>query len=387
VDQLCFDDALAIEGGVLELSRPPAGLDPQVALAAFATAQAAAGGFETAMDRAGRRIPCANVLTLSTSPRCSVRPVAEGLHVIFVPIGVAARLHAASRVLLRYWGKERRVRVHQSPIDPSRWDPRGVPPQLRPLLLEYDEPGEFWRGLAALEASVEPSAADADAQELTHLGLQFLLAHEFAHILHGHFELLERAEREDLGLTRLELLRGVEADADSTAAALSMLLLNDAVVAALARQEAAQFELGWLRLSYAVTMLFGVSDAQRRHFGAYRDCEYSHPAVRGELASRAAYESIGSHGREAWQIQDREGFTRCVRAFDDLLLDSMDGRFGKLEVGVESLAVHNMHHGMSLMGPTQKFIFDGLQSAMADRERVRALLPLFARRRKGAKRD
>ncbi len=377
---LSFADALAIEGGALELANLPEPIPPQLVASALATLNAAGQGFEVAMERAKRRLPCASVLTPSTSPRCSVRPLAEGLHAIFVPVGVVARLHVTARVLLRYWGKERRIRTHQSPLDPSQWDPKCVPPHLRPLLLEYDEPREFWRDLAVLDANVAPSLADRDAEELTHLALQFLLAHEFAHVLNGHFELLERAEREDLGLGQLELLRGVEADADATAAALSMLLLNDAVVAALRRGEPAQFELGWLRLSYAVTMLFGVTDAQRRYFGAYRDCEYSHPTVRSEVASFAAYQSMEPRGREAWQQQDAQGLERCVQAFDDLLLDSMAGLYGELEVEPHRCAVHNMHHGMSLLGPTQRALFDARQEALGDAERVRALLPLFADR-------
>lgn len=70
---------------------------------------------------------------------------------------------------------------------------------------------DFWRKLTDLDDSIGARPDfEWDVQELVHLSLVFVLAHEFAHILHGHLDLLDDLKSKKLPISQDRLRRGIE---------------------------------------------------------------------------------------------------------------------------------------------------------------------------------
>ncbi|MEO7995235.1 MAG: hypothetical protein ABI743_12625, partial [bacterium] len=208
----------------------------------------------------------------------------------------------------------------------------------------------------------------------------FQLSHEFTHLLHGHFDFLQQ---ESWGrFTKADALRGLESDADDGATAIAMLLLQRGIERALLRGEQADPALGWLRLAYAVTMLFAIMDVHRQYFGKYAIGSYNHPMVRCELFFFSVERCLDANPAMAatWQANSTEGWRKCVAALEDLTLDAHTGKFGEIPKNVLPRKLHNMNYSATPMGVTDMHTFDLSQEAVALMREVRALLPLFQSR-------
>ncbi|MBI4277568.1 MAG: hypothetical protein HY660_03845 [Armatimonadetes bacterium] len=378
---LTLHDAIAIAGGLATAENCP-GVIPLDHFAQLGATTASVGQhFDQVLVRAKRRHQGAIALTMSPSFSCQVRPLGDDRFVLLVPLGMPARTRVLARLLLRYWGRERGVRVIRSALDDVPGDADAVPPLLKPVFLEDFEPDTFWERLRELDASIDTDPrTEPDVLELVHLALVYLLSHEFTHVLHGHFDLLERVRSGEVDLTRDDVRRGIELDADDGAAALSMLILKDDVDRAVAAGQRGQSQaVGWLRLSYVVTMLFAITDAHRKFLGAYERGAYNHPMVRCEFFLEAAGRSLDApkRVRDTWLANSTEGWKRCVQALDDLNLDALRGDFGKLPEGVHPAPLHTLLYSATPVGVTDRATLETLIEAHRLVHRIREHLPIF----------
>jgi len=319
-------------------------------------------------------------LTLSSSFSCKVRPIQDKGYAILIPIGVPARLRVLSRLLLSYWHLDSSPRFIRSPLDDVPGDRDAIPPLLKPLFLETVDT-DYWDQLQELDRTIElDDGFEPDIQELVAIALIFLISHEFTHILHGHFDLMKRAENETLSLSQAEIRRGIEIDGDDGAAAISLWIQNELINEARAAVQQANQELGWLRLAYAVTMIFAISDAHQKYFGAYDRDSYNHPMVRCELFLQSAQRAIsGPEGvQQSWVLNSSEGWKKCIMALENLTMDALSGKFGKLPEGVTPAPLHTLNYSGVPLGPTDWETMRKCREATNLLLKIRRLLPVFA---------
>lgn len=320
-----LQEAIDLAGGTVTVATRPAVLPLEHFASITLSIDAIGQAFHDilARFRSGKaEIWGAVALTQSTAFGCRVKPIGDDGFVILAPIGLPARLRVLSRLLLSYWTRDSYPRFIRSALDNVPGDREAIPPGLRPLFLE-EGGADYWDRLLELDAGIAlDEGYEADVKELVHLGMLYLLSHEFIHILHGHFDLLKRVRTGDLPMTEAEVRRGIEVDADDGAAAASMYILNDAVQRVLAVGGEANLALGWLRLTYTVAMIFAVSDAHRKFFGAYDARAYNHPMVRCELFFDSATRALGGDEavRERWHANSSQGWVRAVQALENLTL-------------------------------------------------------------------
>lgn len=301
-------ELIALDGGPLV----PAALGRALPERALLGALASLAFLEEELNRssAANGGPAVSVHpTRSTGMRASVRKVAPDHAAVLVPIGVIARLHVMSRLLLGYWGSDKTAPTLLASIRDRPFE-RRLPRALRPLLDDVDDADDgaggaaaerrWWQALDALDDAIALDPAfEPDVGELGHLALSLLLSHEFAHVARHHhdirrrvragelaFELDDREAQAPRPATDAELRRAMENDADRIAAY--------QVVLTLQRQTAGRpddLPRGFLRLGYALTALLALFDPRRlslMEFGA--EASYPHPLLRhdGCLADGAA---------------------------------------------------------------------------------------------------
>lgn len=279
-------------------------------------------------------------LTPSTSMACALHQHGGGVFTIIVPLGVAARLRILARLLLEYWGKERRVQFLNSPLDKIAADNWHVPSRLRPLFGKnaYQDDTTFWEELAALDTLLSPvPETENDVLELQHLALVHLIAHEFTHAWEKHFSIL-RSDPADLHLDRYnlrpeDLEKCVELHADIIAAELSTRILQSQI--ALAPEEAdADLGRGFVRLAYVVMMLYSLYDPERKYLYAYDEDRYTHPLVRREMTLNFIERVVSIFFPDKFDDLMNNvlyGWEKCIWAVNDMNLDAMSGRFGEIE--------------------------------------------------------
>jgi hypothetical protein len=374
-------DAITVAGGLATLETCPEVIPPEQFLSALQTIQRTSVHLEEAARRAGVQVGGAVVLTHSPAFSCTVVSVEEG-HAILLPLGMIARARVLARLLLRHWGiqSEAGFRFIRSPEDAIDDDPDCFPPVLRPLLLETLSPDEFWPKLLDLDRSVElDPLCETDVGELVHLALVYFMAHEFTHILHGHFELRDRAQAGEVKLGFERLLRGLELDADDGAAAISLMVLNEDI--SLVREIGLDhsFETGLLRLSYAVAMLFAITDTVRKHFPGYAAGAYNHPMVRCELFFEAAERALPQELIQRWRDVSTQGWAACMKALEMLNYEALSGKFGPLPEGKQWVPIHSLLYGAVPDGPVNRALLDEVRAAAPLLAEVRRLLPIFQR--------
>jgi hypothetical protein len=317
-------------------------------------------------------------LTPSPDFSCRVFPLEESKFLILIPLGVAARVKVLARLLLKYWDKgEEGILVLRSPRDNISVPDNQVPRLLSPLFLDKPNSESFWKDIDELDrAIITDSKFDPDVQELVSLSLLFLISHEITHILHGHFDLLERSENDDLGLSKVEIERGIEIDADSGAAAISMLVIQMTIIASGSIKQKDDEKLAFFRLSYVITMLFGIFDAQKKYLYGYDEQKYSHPMVRCEIFAEgvlAALSEDSEDSRDQILQSITDGRTRCVFAFNYLILDVMQGMFGGFPEGADWAPLQSLVYGRSDIMALWKKLLEANEIL----QKTRTLLPIF----------
>lgn len=320
-------------------------------------------------------------IALTNSPAFSgrVQRLENGDYVILVPLGMPARLRVLARILLRYWGRESRALILRSSLDQIPDDGKAVPRLLRPIFMDNLDFENYWEEIYELDSTIEiDPKTENDVYELVYLSLVYLISHEFTHVLHGHFDLRESAQKDKLGLSQTELIRGLELDADDGAAALSMKILLEGIDSAIGDGQWANHALGWLRLSYVATMLFGIFDTHRKFLGAYDTGEYNHPVVRREIFALGMMRSFNGPDdiRDILLRSHDEGWQRCVFAFTDLNLDAMQGTFGDMPAGYIEGPLQSLLYGTP-GGAASKVEMDLIKTAKENMQLVRKFLPVF----------
>jgi hypothetical protein len=373
------EETADLHGGLLTIGNCPAAIPSEVfALLSSSTARIGQA-FDRILRQANAHLQHTIVLTRANSFSCRVKAIGNDGFLILVPAGMPARVRVLSRLLLSYWHQESAVRLFQSPLDNVQWSRDNVPPLLQPLFLEEDSL-DWWGRLQALDETIKLDPAfDPDVLELVHVALLFLLSHEFTHVLHGHFDLLKRAQNETLSLSVPELRRGIEIDADDGAAAVAMLILKQDVDEGIAAGRDVKLERGWLRLAYAVTTVFAISDTHRRFFGGYDDGAYNHPMVRCELFFDAVLRSLDGPEtwRETWHQESTEGWKRAVLALENVGIDAVKAKFGHRPKGAPAAPLHTLSYSVTPFGPTNMEIARKSRAAHELMWKVREHLPIF----------
>jgi hypothetical protein len=380
---LSFEDTVIMEDGAVDAENCPTVVPLTQYTELVQTINRLGQHFDEVMVRARQKFPAMIALTHSQAFSCMVRKATDG-YVIIVPLGVPARIRVLSKLLIQYWGREKHIATIRSPLDKVSWDAEAIPPMLKPIFSEEFEKEDFWKELGALDASIETTdSQDAEVSELVHLALVYMISHEFTHVLHGHFDLLNDAKTKKIDLTERELNRGLETDADDGAASLSMYILDKDIRLTRLLDQPDKMKLGWLRLAYAVTMIYAVSGSQRKFFAAYEDDSHNHPMVRCELffsgVKRAMSTSI-SEVKQSWLDVSTEGWKRCVLAFYDLDIDAMKGKYGPCLEGVPYAPLHALLYGASpALSAGERVMLDKCKEATELMYKIRKHLPLFNR--------
>jgi len=380
---MSFEDTVIMEGGAVDAENCPAVIPPTQYAELVQTIHRLNHHFDEVMIRARQKFRVKIGLTHSPEFSCKVREAADG-YLIIVPLGFPARIRVLSKLLIQYWDRESHVATTRSPLDEVSWDAEAIPPMLKPIFSEEFDGGEFWKELEVLDTSIETSdSQDAEVSELVHLALVYMTSHEFTHVLHGHFDLSKNIKTTEINLTEKELNRGLETDADDGAASLSMYILDKDIRLALSPDLPEKMNLAWLRLAYVVTMIYAISDSQRKFFAAYDEGSYNHPMVRCELffsGVQRAMRTSTTEVKESWLEVSTEGWKRCVLAFYDLNIDAMKGKYGPRPEGVPFSPLHTLLYGASPeLSAGERVMLDKCKQATELMHKIRKHLPLFNR--------
>lgn len=372
VNRLSLQDMVAAEGGPVDLKHPPLGLSPETAVDASVTLAFLAKVFLHNLPAPEKALYV--MLTQSSGLSCRARQVEDGVSVIFVPAGLIGRIRALCRALLRYWNKETHISLISSPLDKIPEDQWEVPPRLRPLFDDKLSGQEFWTGLQELDASLDLDPAfEPDVLELMHLGLVFLLAHEFAHVSFRHFDFVKQIRQtQPAQLARIR--RGLELHADSFAGTWATAIFLGQISGETDRGSLAR---GFMRQSYAVTVIMSMFDAHKKFVGFYDEGDYNHPLIRREVCACAMRNQVSLRGKEFmdfWQVQEVEGWKRAVEALTDLNLDSVQGKFGQVTDFTRAASLSALNYGMGASFP---ILEEMLKEANELIEDVKAQLTAF----------
>ncbi|MEV5011345.1 hypothetical protein [Streptomyces sp. NPDC055692] len=256
---------------------------------------------------------------------CRAKELREGEYVLVIPIGLVCRLYVLAHLLLGYWEPPE---VYMPVWATGKWR---LPPGLQPLFgrVRNDGDGPWWAGLEDLYAQVKSSKAQYDAVRLTALALTFVVGHEAAHVYRRHGKALEAFRLR--GVVRDEAEEAVyrrfaETDADlmGTHWALDLQWIG------LKSSDQQAAGLVYLRMSYAVTMLYALYDVHRKEIGAYKTGAYCHPVIRRHMFTAASDQMAHAYPEESvgWAEWEMEGWRKCVLALHGLNKDVLLGRFG-----------------------------------------------------------
>lgn len=359
---LRLDDVIAIGGGRLDSEDVPAAIPP----ATLAAVQATLGFMQCvfAAERPNDHCHVRIILTRSDALACRVFQLVDKSCVILVPCGLVGRLRTLSRLLLRYWNRGSDAAFANSPLDeipPEAWE---VPPALSPLF-DPKETGEpFWQHLQTLDATLDvdldPLTA-VDVGELMHLGLVFLLFHEWAHVRFRHFAFLEHVSQADPDQINL-VRRGLELHADYISGNWAAMLFLHQVGPDVGAETLFR---GFMRQSYVWTLLMGIFDSHKKFVGIYQHGDYNHPLIRLEIIRKGAYDymRMNAAGQTAlWHRAELEGWTRAIHAFWDLNVEALSGKFGDLPGGALAYPLQALNYGIGAAAPIlQRILNEALQ--------------------------
>ena len=272
------------------------------------------------------------VIAQSRSPSlvCRVRPLDDGSAAVVVPLGVLARTRVFARILLHALHEsehEPSVQVVASILDDTSESDWAIAPLLTPLLGEIPDEAAHWSRLADLNTQISREGVHEGAvDDLIWVCSSYLVWHEVAHVLRGHFDDLD--EGRSVGLDEVSLRRALELDADANAATLLLFSLLSTLEERDAL-DAAGSMFFWL--GYGLAMLFALYDSRRKALSLYSEAFYPHPVVRLRLFSEFARGHLAEHHPdllEQWDTHQLEGWNECVRSVRRLDVQAMLGRFG-----------------------------------------------------------
>jgi hypothetical protein len=372
-----FVKAASIHGGLVDYRTLPDGVSPDWLRSWNHTILQTGDHFHEILEERVPGVGAAMGFTQSHGMGCLVRRSGDYLSIL-VPLGVPARLRVLAKALLAYWNRDGYPHIILSPLDHVIASPE-VPQLLTPLFAEFTDGKIFWKGLAELDAALDLDPAfEPDVSELVHCGLLLLASHEFTHTMHSHHAAVAAFDGTDQTLSRDALVRGLELDADDGAAAIAMHVMGRDAERARALGQETKLDRGWLRLSYAMTMLYGVLDTNQRTFAGYRAGSYNHPMVRCELFFNAVERALDAPEEvlEHWRGVSFQGWSRCVAALNHFSVDAMGGKFGPWPAEAKPVPLHSLLYGVP-GGPTNAALYDLVVDAEALMARARKCLPFF----------
>jgi hypothetical protein len=288
--------------------------------------------------------PTASItFTASTGMTCYTQPGPAGTHRVVVPLGAIARIRTMCRILLAYWDYGEQAPRAAPVASASRGDQREYPLSLWPLLfynvVHYDRPENWWAALDALDARFDlDSKFEPDVGELVHLASTHLVAHEVAHAIRRHHEVLAEEQRDTAATAGGgRMRRALEIDADLFGLTVSVRTLIDNV-----RHHGGNLELGFFRLGYAITSLFSLYDPDRVSLSEFAGGSYLHPFVRLDMAHRHTEACLAGYDVEPAALRDRlasilhgqvgAGAARCLSALNWLEASANQGSFDELYI-------------------------------------------------------
>lgn len=266
-------------------------------------------------------------LVRSTGLFASVHHSRDNSHLILIPVGLIARTWVLARLLLAHWHNDFNIYHLNSPLDEIDPSKVFVPAKYRPLFGDFENGSAFWEALRSLNSanSADISVFENDAAVMTLHVFYFVVLHELHHVFFRHSEALgEFARRYDSDwLTSFR--RGLELEADFFASAQLMKELKIGY-ARDGYQSDQDFWNLFIRYGYGKAMFFGLMDANRKYIHCYRDGVYNHPAVRHIISVKAITQWLSRESRgdalvKLWRAAERDGWKRCMFAYNHLTLD------------------------------------------------------------------
>lgn len=347
-----FEQALNLTGEPVTLKNCPAVIPKSQLEEVFDTLKVLGTSYNVIIQDSG--MDDVGMIALIDSPNfsCRVERIENGGYFIFVPLGMVARIRVLARLLLRYWECENNIVIRKAPPDRLPREDKPVPELLQPIFSDNPDLNTFWKDIYKLDKRLKDAKPyEEDVRELVHLALVYLISHEFTHIWHRHFKLLEQQHNENAKLSRDDILRGLELDADDGAARVAMLIMHELVDQYHKAGRELDLSLGWLRFSYVTTMIYGIFDAQRPHLSTYDKGSYNHPVVRREafFGTMLSCVEASKDEKEMLQYAEYEGWKRCIFAFNSITQEAIKGMYGDYPEGfflsTLEMLLHEPPHG------------------------------------------
>jgi hypothetical protein len=291
-------------------------------------------------------------ITNSPSVACRSREISRGNYLIVVPMGALVRIRVLSRILLRYWHRSDAPDFEPQDIT---GDEQRIPPALFPIFNENYS--DYWHGIDSFDETLDMAEFESDVQALVVLAFYFLVGHELAHVLRRHEFIIAKMVAElspSPSQLKAVLWRFAEIDADIMGLhwALHQISYATAARRAAAKNQSDKDkvsnppELAWVRLAYAVTLVFGSYDVWRRELGNYSAGRYPHPLARWQISSAVVREYVrldALHSRDdkldALTRQQEFGYIKCTDAFKWLDYDIKHEVFGPPNPGSEFTSI------------------------------------------------
>lgn len=281
------------------------------------------------------------VLTQSRSPSlvCRVRLLDDNSAAIVVPLGVLARTRTFARILLHalHEGEsEPVISLANSAMDDISEEDWEIAPALVPLFGEIRDETDHWDQLAELDAGLSREGVEDDTLEgITMACVYYLVWHEVAHVLRGHFDLIKKEARIDLQPAPRDetaIRRALEIDADSAASELYLF----STVVQLEQYDREAIDGVFFFAGYGLALLFGLYDVRRKALGLYSETFYPHPLVRLRLFDGFVRAWLNEH-RPAllamWDARQSDGWNLCIQSLRRLDIQVLLGAFGRSDDG------------------------------------------------------
>ncbi|WP_329096996.1 hypothetical protein [Streptomyces sp. NBC_01439] len=207
----------------------------------------------------------------------------------------------------------------------------------------------WWTDLEGLYAQVRSPDFEYDAECLAMLALTFLVGHESAHVYRRHAKALEflRSRGEVRGeVEERTYRRFAETDVDLIG---TLWALDFQWLGFQGASEQVVPQLGYLRMSYAVTMLYALHDAHRKEIKAYSNGAYCHPVIRRQMFSMASHDWAQTNPENfpGWHEVELEGWNQCSSAIHQLNFSVFMGDFGKQPEGTSGYPVSALQYNVT----------------------------------------
>ncbi|MCX4542697.1 hypothetical protein [Streptomyces sp. NBC_01565] len=280
---------------------------------------------------------------------CRAKMVGQDEYALAIPLGLVSRLHVLAHLLLGYWQSGQFFKFTTVPQESqkSAWD---LPRKLVPLFGATRRSFALQSGLEELYDDVATPEAQPDVLQLTYLALIFAIGHEVAHVHRRHDATLKLLRLKGwVQNARQEQVfrRFAEIDADVMATYWALDSQWTAIKGAQDHgDEQVSISLAYLRISYAVTMLYALFDAHRKQIGAYGTGFYPHPIIRRHIFTTASFRlaNISPQSMTEWPEMELTGWAKCVSALSCLNLDVLAGRFGAVQDAARVVPISALHY-------------------------------------------